>query len=139
LTILHWHRCSRALVATVLVVGGIAFAGPPVAASTATAQASGATCGTKSISKLAAPGVGKSATVTMPTAGSVTLVQQSTTTLKVKSATPTSGWKDTVITASGKTVHVGFQQVKFDNEQERFWARLNSTGTTITTVLQTCT
>jgi hypothetical protein len=137
-TVLHSHRCSRALVAAVLVLSGIAFAAPLVAASTSTAPAAGAICGTKSISKHPAPGVGKSATFAAPSAGSVT-VKQSTTTLKVTSATATSGWKDTVITASGTTVHVGFQMVKFDNEQERFWARLNATGTTITTIVQTCT
>jgi hypothetical protein len=139
LTILHLHRCFRALVAAGLVLGGFALAGPPVAASTAATQVAGAVCGTKTISSHAAPGVGKSATFTLPTAGSVTLLEQSPTTLKVTSATPKSGWKDTVITASGKIVHVGFQQVKFDNEQERFWARLNAKGTTITTTVQTCT
>jgi hypothetical protein len=139
LTILHLHRYSRALTATALVVGAIAFAGPPVVASTAPALAAGAICGTKSITKHPAPGVGKSAKFTASTAGSVTLVQLTTTTLKVTSATPTSGWKATVITASGTTVHVGFQQVGLDNEQVRFWARLNSTGTRITTILQTCT
>jgi hypothetical protein len=139
LTILHLHRCARALVAAVLVVSGIALAGPPVAASTATAQVVGAICGTKSISSHPAPGVGKSATFTVSPAGSVTILQLSTTTLKVTSTTHTSGWKATVITAIGQTVHVGFQQVAFDNEQERFWARLNSTGTKIITVLQTCT
>jgi hypothetical protein len=139
LTILHLHRCSRALAAAVLVVGGIALAGPSVAASTATVLAVGATCGTKSITSHPAPGVGKSVTFTAPSAGSVKLLQLTTTTLKVAFATVTSGWKDTVITASGTTVHVGFQQVKWDNEQVRFWARLNATGTTITTVIQTCT
>jgi hypothetical protein len=139
LTILHLHRFARALVAGALVVGGFAFAGPPVAASSAAPQLAGAICGTKIITSHAAPGVGKSAIFTLPTAGSVTLLQQTTTSLMVSSATPKSGWKDTVITASGTTVHVGFQIVKFDNEQERFWARLNAKGTTVTTTIQTCT
>lgn len=139
MTILHMHRYGRALVTVVLVVSGIAFAGPPVAASTATAQVTGAICGTKSISSHPAPGVGTSATFAAAFAGSVTVLQQSTTTLNVTSAKPVSGWKATVITASGTTVHVGFQQVGLDNEQVRFWARLNSTGTTITIVIQTCT
>jgi hypothetical protein len=139
LTVLYLHRFFRALVAGVIVVGGFALAGPPVAASTAAPQLAGAICGTKAILSHAAPGVGKSATFTLPTAGSVTLVEQSTTSLMVTLAKPTSGWKATIITASGTPVHVGFQQVKYDNEQERFWARLNAKGTTITTTIQTCT
>ena len=139
MTVLHLHRSFRALVAGVIVVGGLTLAGPPAAASTAGPQVAGAICGTKAVTSHAAPGVGKSAILTLPTAGSVTLLEQSTTSLMVSSATPTSGWKDTVLTATGKTVHVGFQQVKFDNEQERFWARLNAKGTTITTTVQTCT
>jgi len=139
LTILHLHRYSRALIATALVVSAIAFAGPPVAAATAPTLAAGAICGTKSVTKHPAPGVGKSATITASTAGSVTVVQLTTTTLKVMSATPASGWKATVITASGTTVHVGFQMVGFDNEQVRFWARLNTTGTRMAVILQTCT
>jgi hypothetical protein len=139
LTILHLHRFSRGLIAAGLVVSAIAFAGPPVAAATAPTLAAGAVCGTKSIAKHAAPGVGKSVTFAASTAGSVTLVQLTTTTLKVTSAIPASGWKATVITATGTTVHVGFQQVGLDNEQVRFWARLNTTGTRITTILQTCT
>jgi hypothetical protein len=139
LTVMHLHRYSRALIAAALVVSAIAFAGPSVAAATAPTLAAGAVCGTKSIAKHPAPGVGKSATFTAPTAGSVTLVQLTTTTLKVTSAPPLSGWKATVITASGTTVHVGFQMVGMDNEQVRFWARLNTTGTRITTILQTCT
>jgi hypothetical protein len=139
LTILHLHRYARGLIATALVVSAIAFAGPPVAASTAPTLAAGAICGTKSIVKHPAPGVGKIATFTASTSGTVTLVQLTATTLKVTSATPASGWKATVITASGTTVHVGFQLVGFDNEQARFWARLNTTGTRIAAILQTCT
>ncbi|MDQ6721226.1 MAG: hypothetical protein M3003_10600 [Candidatus Dormibacteraeota bacterium] len=139
MTMRHPYRYSRALVAVVLLVGGIAFAAPPAAASSANAPAAGAICGTKTITRTPAPGVGKSAKFTLPSAGSVTMLHQSTASLKVTSTTVTSGWKNTVITASGKTVHVGFQQVKLDNEQERFWARLNATATTITTIVQTCT
>ena len=139
MTILNLHRCFRTLVGAAVVVGGLALSGPPVAASTATPQLAGSVCGTKSIVSHAAPGVGKSATFTLPTAGSVVLLQVTTTTLKVSSATPTSGWKDTIIAASGTTVHVGFQMVKLDNEQERFWAHTNAKGTKIITTIQTCT
>jgi hypothetical protein len=137
MTNLHFHRCSRALVAAVLVVSGIAIAAPPVAASIAPSVAT--TCGPKVSSHQAAPGVGNSATYPASFAGSVTLLQQSKTTLKVKSVSPKSGWLDTVVTGSGTTVHVGFQKSGAAIEQERFWARLNSTGTVITTVLQSCT
>jgi hypothetical protein len=137
MTVLQLLRCVRTLGA-VLALAGFAVAAP-LAASASTVQATGAVCGTKTISHVAAPGVGKTATFTLPTAGSVTLVQLSTTTLKVTATAPASGWKATVLTASGTTVHVGFQVVKLDNEQERFWARTNTKGTTITTIVQTCT
>lgn len=104
-----------------------------VAASTAT------TCGPKSATHFPAPGVGHGATYTADSAGSVTLLQPSQTTLDVESVSHNSGWKDTVITESGTRVHVGFQRVGAPQEQERFWARLNSTGTIITIVLQSCT
>ena len=139
MTILRVRRSARALVAAVLVMGGFALAPPPVAASTATALPALAICGPKSIGHVPAPGVGKSSTITVPGAGSVTLLQVTTTTLKVTSATPASGWKATILTATGTTVHVGFQMVKYDNEQARFWARLNTTGTAITTTVVTCT
>jgi hypothetical protein len=138
MTIRHSHPSFRALVAAAFVVSGIAFAALPVAASTAT-HATTPVCGPKISSHHPAPGVGKSATYTANSAGSVTLLQQTQTTLNVKSASPASGWKDTVVTASGTTVHVGFQVVKAPEEQERFWARLNSTGTTISIVIQSCT
>src|SRR4029077_952708 len=112
-TVLYLHRFLRTLVAGVIVVGGFT----PVAASTAAPQLVGAICGTKAILGHAAPGVGKSATFTLPTAGSVTLLEQSTTSLMVTSAKPASGWKATIVTASGTPVHVGFQRVKYDNEQ----------------------
>jgi hypothetical protein len=134
----HSHRSSRGAVIAAFVVSGIGFAALPVAASTAT-HATTPVCGPKMSSHYRAPGVGKSATYTANSAGSVTLVQQTQTTLNVRSASPASGWKDTVVTASGTTVHVGFQVVKAPEEQERFWARLNSTGTVITIVIQSCT
>lgn len=139
MTIRYSHRCSRVLIAAAVVVSGIAFAAPHVAASTPTSHATTPTCGPKTSSHQPAPGVGHSVTETAASAGSVTLRQQSLTTLKVTSVTPESGWKDTVVTRSGARVHVGFQQVGMPQEQERFWARLNSTGTVVTVVLQSCT
>ena len=109
MTVLYLHRFFRTLVAGVIVVGGFTLAGPPVAASTAAPQLAGAICGTKAILGHAAPGVGKSATFTLPTAGSVTLLEQSTTSLMVTSAKPASGWKATIVTASGTPVLIGAQ------------------------------
>ncbi len=138
MTIRHSYPVSRVLVTAAFVVSGIAFAALPVGASSAT-HATTPVCGPKISSHYRAPGVGKSAIYTANSAGSVTLLQQTQTTLNVTSASPASGWKDTVVTASGTTVHVGFQGVKAPEEQERFWARLNSTGTIITIVIQSCT
>jgi hypothetical protein len=110
-----------------------------VGASTSTSQATTTTCGVKSTSKHAAPAVGQSATYQVHLAGSVTVLHETLTTLKVTSVKPAAGWLDVVVTASGTKVHVGFQLLGAPLEQERFWARINSTGTVITTVLQTCT
>ena len=135
----HLRRHSRALVAVALVVSGLAFAAAPVAASTAVQHAPNTTCGPKTATHHAAPGVGHSATYAANGAGTVTLLHQSQTTLHVTSVSPATGWKDSVVTATGTTVHVSFQRVGAPEEQERFFARLNSTGTRITIIIQSCT
>jgi hypothetical protein len=135
----HLGRSSRALVAVALVVSGLALAAAPVAASTAAPHITNTTCGPKTATHFAAPGVGQSATYAANSAGTVTLLQESLTTLHVTSVSPAAGWKDSVVTATGTKVHVSFQQVGDPQEQERFWARLNSTGTRIAIVIQSCT
>lgn len=135
----HLGRHTRALVAVVLVVSGSAFAAAPVAASTASLRAPSTSCGPKTTTHHAAPGVGHSATYAADVAGTVTLLQQSQTTLSVTSVSPATGWKDSVVTATGTTVHVSFQRVGDPQDQDRFWGRLNSTGTRITIVIQSCT
>jgi hypothetical protein len=135
----HPGRYSRALVAVALVVSGLAFAAAPVAASTAAPRAPSTACGPKTATHHTAPGVGHSATYAANSAGTVKMLQQTQTTLSVTSVSPATGWKDSVVTATGTTVHVSFQRVGAPEEQERFWARLNSTGTTITIVIQSCT
>lgn len=142
MTLRHFHRYSRALVITTVAIGGLAFAASPVAASTAAPRATTATCGPKTVTQFPAPGVGQRAVYNVRRAGTVTLLEVSTTTLKVTDANAASGWKDTVIVRTGTRVHVGFQQVGAPEEQERFWARLNTLGTPgtiVNVVLQSCT
>jgi cytoskeletal protein RodZ len=133
---------ARMLFATAAVIGGAVFAGAsPVAASTG-ARAATPVCGPKAITQHPAPGVGHQTTYKVKRAGTVTIREQSTTSLEVTDADANSGWKDTVITKTGARVHVGFQQIGAPEEQERFWARLNTVGTPgtmITHVLQSCT
>ncbi len=109
------------------------------AVSTSMTPAVTVTCGPKSITNFAAPGVGRGATYVAGTAGSVKLLQPSLTSLDVESVVPNSTWKGTVVTEKGIRVHVGFQQIGAPEEQVRFWGRLDSTGTVITIVTQTCT
>jgi hypothetical protein len=55
---------------------------------------------------------------------------------------PTHGWKYTVLTRSGTRPHVGFQAAGNPNDQERFWARMNTLGTpgtVINVLIQSCT
>jgi hypothetical protein len=135
----HLGRSSRALVAVALVVSGLAFAVAPVAASTGAPHALSPQCGPKTATHFAAPGVGQSATYAANSAGTVTVLQQSQTTLSVTSVSPATGWKDSIVAATGTTVHVSFQRIGHEEEQERFWARVNSTGTRITIIIQSCT
>ena len=50
-----------------------------------------------------------------------------------------AGWKDTILTWAGTRVHVRLQQVGAPQEHERFWSRLNTAGTVVNIILQSCT
>jgi len=113
--------------------GAVLFALPAQAATTAT------TCAPKSVTRVTAPGVGNTYVATAASAGSVTLLQNATSNLEVSSVAPASGWNDTVVTASGVTVHVSFQQPSSHANQVRFHARVNSTGTEISLITVVCT
>jgi hypothetical protein len=116
----------------------MAFTATPVGASTA----AGPKCGPKTVTAYPAPGIGGQEVFTVGSAGTVTLLQQSTSTLKVTDVDPTNGWKDTVLSRTGTRPHVGFQVVGNPNDQERFWARTNTIGTpgtVINVVVQSCT
>jgi hypothetical protein len=142
MTLRHSHRYALLLVIATVAVSGLALAASPVAASTLAARATTPVCGPKTVTPYPAPGVGHIAEYTVRSAGTVTLLEQSTTTLKVTDADAKAGWKGTVITRTGTRVHVGFQQVGAPEEQERFWARLNTLGTPgtiVNVVLQSCT
>jgi hypothetical protein len=142
MTIWHSHRTVRTMLTGALLLSGMALAAPSVGARTMESHAVTPTCGPKTVSQQPAPGVGQQATYSVDAAGTVTLLEQSTTTLKVTDADARSGWKDSVLTRTGTRVHVGFQQVGAPEEQERFWARLNTLGTPgteVILVLQSCT
>jgi hypothetical protein len=138
----HSHRFAHGLAVGTVVISGFVFAALPAAASTGRAGATSPTCGPKTVTQFTAPGVGQQATYNVRRAGTVTLLEVSTTTLKVTDTDTASGWKDTIIVKMGTRVHVGFQQVGAPEEQERFWARLNTVGTPgtiVNVVLQSCT
>ena len=136
------QRFARTVLTAALLLIGMAWAAAPVGASTAAPRATTPTCGPKTVTAHPAPGVGHQALYAVDSAGTVTLLEQSTTTLKVTDADANSGWKEVVITRTGATVHVGFQQVGAPEVQARVWARLNTVGTpgtVVNLVLQSCT
>jgi type IV secretory pathway VirJ component len=133
----HCQRYFGAVIAVAIGIGGTLVGAAPVAASTATSGA--VVCGPATSSHYQAPTVGGSASYAAGSAGSVTVLHKRVLTLEVTAVYPNSGWKDTVITAISQKVHVGFQGTVDPNEQERFWARLDSTGTRITIIVQSCT
>ena len=125
-------------VAAGAAAGALALAGASAPAGAAASIHGTVTCGTKSATRYAAPGVGKTATYQAATSGSVTVLQSATATLTVQSVTPAAGWTDTVRTSSGAKVDVIFRS-KSPLAQERFTARVNSTGSKITVILVSCT
>jgi len=140
----HPLRSAVALLATPVVVGAMALTASPAGASTAVHGATGTTtCGPKTVTPHAAPGKGKTETFTVDSAGTVTLLQKSNTALKVTNTDAAAGWKVNVVTAGVSTrPHVGFQQVGAPANQERFWARMNTSGTpgtVINVIVQSCT
>lgn len=136
------HRLVRTTLTGAVLMSAMALAAPSVGAAPMGAHAVSTTCGPKTVSQQPAPGVGHRATYTVDAVGTVTLLEQSITTLKVTGVAAQSSWKDTVLTRAGTRVHVGFQQVGAPEEQERFWGRLNTLGTPgteVILVLQSCT
>jgi hypothetical protein len=138
MTIWQPFRSARTVLAIAVVLGGMTIAATPVAASTAP----GITCGPKSTTNHPAPGHGNSASFPVGSGGTVTLVQESNTTLRVTDASAESGWKVNVATSQTSThPHVGFQRIGMPNDQERFWAHLNTKGTpgtVLTVVIESC-
>lgn len=140
MAIWNGHRPLRAVLTTAVVVGSMALAATPVGASS-TAPVS-IKCGPKTVTPHPAPGVGKEESFTVGDGGTVTLLQRSNTALRVASADAKPGWKVNVVDRNGTRPHVGFQRIGMPNDQERFWARMNTTGTpgtVINTVIQSCT
>lgn len=138
MTIWHPYRSGRALLIGAVVLSGMAIAATPVGASTA----AGPTCGPKTVTAHPAPGIGSQELFTVGSGGTVTLLQESNTTLKVTDADARAGWKVSVIIRSSTRPHVGFQKIGMPNKQERFWARMNTLGppgTVINVVIQSCT
>ena len=142
MTVWNAQRAIKAVLSAALLFSGMAFAVSPVTASTVGSRAATPTCGPKTVTQHPAPGVGHEAIYTVDSAGTIKLLETSTTTLKVTDADAKTGWKDVIITRAGTRVHVGFQQVGAPEEQERVWARLNTLGTpgtVVSIVLQSCT
>lgn len=136
MTIRQPFRSARAVLAVAVVAGGMAIAATPAAAS------SGITCGPKTVAAHTAPGIGNTEVFTVGSAGTVTLRQLSDTTLRVTDTDPTHGWKYRVLSRTGTRPHVGFQGIGNPDNQERFWARMNTLGTpgtVINVVIQSCT
>jgi hypothetical protein len=127
------------MIASTLAITGLVVTGPFAAASTGGRHFATISCGPKSETHYAAPGTGNHARYGVASVGSVTVLQKSGTTLSVTAVKHAAGWKDTVVTGHGVRVHVGFQKIGEPNDQHRFWARLNSSGTTLTVVIQNCT
>jgi hypothetical protein len=140
MTIWQPLKSARTVVAIAVVLGGMTIATTPAAAAS---TASGITCGPKNTTNNPAPGVGNQAKFAVGNGGSVTLVQESNTTLRVTSASAKSGWKVNVATSQTSThPHVGFQRLGMPNDQERFWAHLNTKGTpgtVLTVIIESCT
>jgi hypothetical protein len=138
MTMWHPYRSGRALLIGAVVLSGMAFAATPVGASTA----AGPKCGPKTVTAHPAPGIGGQELFTVGSGGTVTLLQESNTTLKVTDADARPGWKVAVITRSSTRPHVGFQGIGKPDNQERFWARMNTRGTpgtVVNVVIQSCT
>jgi hypothetical protein len=139
MTIWKPFRSARTILAVAVVLGGMTVATTPVAAS----AAAGITCGPKSTTNHAAPGIGNQASFPVGNGGTVTLVQESDTTLRVTDAHAKSGWKVNVATSHTSThPHVGFQRIGVPNDQERFWGHMNTAGTpgtVLTVVIESCT
>jgi hypothetical protein len=60
----------------------------------------------------------------------------------VTDADARSGWKVDVVTRSSTPPHVGFQRIGVADDQERFWARMNTLGTpgtVVNVVIHSCT
>jgi hypothetical protein len=140
MTISQPFRTLRSILAMAVVLGGMTIAATPAVAST---TASGITCGPKSTTNHPAPGIDNQASFAVGNGGTVTLVQESKTTLRVTNAQAKSGWKVNVATSQTSTrPHVGFQRIGMPNDQERFWAHMNTKGTpgtVLTVVIESCT
>jgi hypothetical protein len=139
MTIRQPIRSARAVLAVAVALGGMTIAATSAAAA---ASAPGITCGPKTVTAHPAPGIGASEVFTVGSAGTVTLRQLSNTTLRVTDTDPTHGWKYTILSRSGSRPHVGFQGAGKPDNQERFWARMNTRGTpgtVINVVIQSCT
>lgn len=138
MTVWQPFRSARTILAVAVVLGGMTIAATPAAASTT----SGITCGPKTVTAHPAPGIGNTEVFTVGPAGTVTLRQLSNTTLRVTDTDPTHGWKYRVLSRTGTRPHVGFQGIGNPDNQERFWARMNTLGTpgtVINVVIQSCT
>jgi hypothetical protein len=121
-----------------IAVGLAVVAGTTMSALPAQAATTTLTCGAKVITAYPAPEVGKTDVADATTAGTVTLLQNTTANLQVESVAPASGWKDSVSIGSGTTVRVAFNKTPVGTSQVRFIARVNTAGTRLIITTVTC-
>ena len=101
---------------------------PSFAATTTGTPHTKLTCDPSTKTKGTPPAVGASATFTAGNAGSVVVTRSAAAAFTVKSATPASGWTDTVTTATGSRVRVVFRNAT-TKELQHFGIAISSRGT----------
>lgn len=103
-------------------------AAPSFAATTPGTPRTRLTCDPSTKTKGTPPAVGASATYPAGSAGSVVVTRSATAALTVKSASPASGWTDTVTTPTGSRVRVLFRNAT-TKELQHFGIAISSRGT----------
>jgi hypothetical protein len=119
-----------------IIVAASTLLGLTVASGTPAQAATQTSCGSKEVSRVAAPGERESETFAVDSVGTVRVYETQAQTLEVQSVTTGSGWSATDVTASGNPVRVLFRNSR--GQKRHFTARLNSNGTRLTTVVVPC-
>jgi len=121
-------RRRLAVIAGAATLAMTLTAAPSFAATTTGTVHTKLTCDPSTKTKGTPPAVGASATFQAGSAGSVVITRSAAATLTVASATPASGWTDTVTTATGPRVRVLFRNAG-TKELQHFGIAISSRGT----------